>query len=64
MPITKLYHTWMNKITQLLPQERKHARPKPGLDVGWDVSNMRERHLANSSNFVLDFYPVQQQTVR
>ena len=22
MPITKLYHTWMNKITQLLPNER------------------------------------------
>jgi hypothetical protein len=22
MPITKLYHTWMNKILQLLPQER------------------------------------------
>ena len=22
MPITKLYHTWMNKIAQLLPNER------------------------------------------
>jgi hypothetical protein len=22
MPITNLYHTWMNKILQLLPQER------------------------------------------
>ncbi len=22
MPITKLYHTWVKKITQLLPNER------------------------------------------
>jgi len=22
MPITKLYHTWINKIMQLLPDER------------------------------------------
>ena len=26
MPITKLYHTWMNKITQLLPNERVTRR--------------------------------------
>jgi hypothetical protein len=26
MPITKLYHTWMNKITQLFPKERVTRR--------------------------------------
>jgi hypothetical protein len=49
MPITRLYHTWMNKITQLLPKERMTRRR----NLAWllvGIYQSRSVHLSKIAN--------------